>query len=63
MSGFDWIGSYIPIQRTSLPITKAPTKTRPMEARKMIVATTRTGLNIYKNKCLKDNGRSYETTH
>lgn len=34
------------IQRTSLPITKAPTNTRPIEARNTMVAAIRTGLNI-----------------
>lgn len=33
-------------KRTSLPSTKAPTKTRPIEPRKTKVATTRIGLNI-----------------
>ena len=32
---------------TSFFSTKAPTKTRPIDARKTIDATTRTGLNIY----------------
>ena len=33
--------------RTPLPMTNAPTKMRPIEAKNMIDATTRTGLNIY----------------
>jgi hypothetical protein len=37
---------YAPMQTTPLPMTKAPTKMRPMDTKKMIVATTRTGLNI-----------------
>ena len=32
--------------RTPFPITKAPTKISPIEARKSIVAIIRTGLNI-----------------
>ena len=35
------------MERTSLPMTNAPIKTSTIDARKMIVATTRTGLNIY----------------
>ena len=32
--------------RTGFPKTKAPTKTKPIDAMSMIVATTRTGANI-----------------
>ena len=39
-------------------MTNAPTKMRAMEARKMIVATTRTGLNI----CERVNGYDMSTS-
>lgn len=36
--------------QTSLAMTKAPTKTRAMDARNTIVARSRTGLNIFTGK-------------
>lgn len=46
----DVTGTRSPMHKTSLPRTKAPTKTRPMESKKTMVATTRTGLNIYERQ-------------
>lgn len=43
---------------TSLPITKAPTKINTIDPKKIMVAPTRTGLNIY-----TDNSGSGVPTH